>query len=213
MASFKLPRLKANLAIVDGQGRPLGYFLRLFNIELAERIETSITDLSEIQAQLAAQQTELADQLALIIAAQETADEALALAESAQGSRYIDFDGPYPTVSGIINGQSALSSLTFTGSADNATIDANTSWVGQVEFFESNGGPVLSLGVVPLTITSNGLDLGGKWQTDPAQFAYSTTGSLSGSVTYTVTVSYVSGANIVDVPAISVNLVTVPRAT
>lgn len=39
MAMFKLPRLKANLAIVNGQGKPLDYFLRFWNIEVAPRIE------------------------------------------------------------------------------------------------------------------------------------------------------------------------------
>lgn len=81
MAAFKLPRLKANLAIVDGKGLPLGYFLRLFNIELAERIEQNEADqaatLVALQ-QLAAQQ---AEQLVLINQALELAGLALETAD------------------------------------------------------------------------------------------------------------------------------------
>lgn len=81
MAAFKLPRLKANLAIVDGKGLPLGYFLRLFNIELAERIEQNEADqaatLIALQ-QLAAQQ---AEQLILINQALELAGLALETAD------------------------------------------------------------------------------------------------------------------------------------
>lgn len=205
MAAFKLPRLKANLAIVDSKGLPLGYFLRLFNIELAERIETTITDIAQVQAELAAQ-------LALIVAAQARADAAYALAESAQGSRYIDFDGPYPTISGVINGQGADSILTYFGSLSGATIDADTAWIGTIAFSEDDGGAPVSLGSVPVTITSNGLFVSGEWQTDDASFNFETTGTLSGNVTYTLTGAYTSGANLVAGPTISVNLTTLPRA-
>lgn len=213
MAAFKLPRLKANLAIVDGKGLPLGYFLRLFNIELAERIENTITDIAQVQADLAAQQAELAAQLALIVAAQARADAAYALAESAQGSRYIDFSGPYPTISGVINGQSSDSILTYFGTLSGATINANTSWVGTISFSEDNGGAPVSIGSVPVTITSNGLFVSGAWQTDDASFNFETIGTLSGNVTYTLTGAYTSGANLVSGPTISVNLTTLPRAS
>lgn len=219
MAAFKLPRLKANLAIVDGKGLPLAYFLRLFNIELAERIETTITDIAQVQDDLAAQQAALAAvvadqaaQLALIIAAQARADAAYALAESAQGSRYIDFSGLYPTISGIINGQSADSILTYFGSLSGATIDADTAWVGTIAFSEDDGGAPVPLGSVPVAITSNGLFVSGSWQTDDASFNFETTGTLSGNVTYTLTGAYTSGANLVSGPTISVNLTTLPRA-
>lgn len=212
MASFKLPRLKANLAIVDGKGKPADYFLRLFNIELAQRIESTVNGIEEVQADLADVVAELAEQLALIQAAQERADEAYALAETAQGSRYIDFDGPYPSVSGVINGQSAMSALTFNGSLSGATLDADSTWEGTVALTENNGGGPVSLGSVPVTISSNGLSIGGVWQTDSASFSFSVTGTLGGSVTYTATASYDSGANLVADPTISINLVTIPVA-
>lgn len=81
MASFKLPRLKGNLAIVDGQGKPLGYFLRLFNIELAERIEKQEADQTALIAQIQALQAQQAEQLVLINQALELAGLALETAD------------------------------------------------------------------------------------------------------------------------------------
>lgn len=98
MAAFKLPRLKANLAIVDGKGLPLGYFLRLFNIELAERIEQNEADQAATiiaLQQLAAQQ---AEQLVLINQALELAGLALETA-----------DGGSTTKSGSNTGSFSLS--------------------------------------------------------------------------------------------------------
>lgn len=76
MAAFKLPRLKANLAIVDARGKPLDYFLRLFNIDLAQRIEQNETQQNEILERLLA--AELAAQQA-----QETAEAAQIAADGA----------------------------------------------------------------------------------------------------------------------------------
>lgn len=59
MALFKLPRLKANLAIVNKVGQPLNYFLLFWNTEVAPAIETTVKDIQEAQAQLAAQQAEI----------------------------------------------------------------------------------------------------------------------------------------------------------
>lgn len=103
MASFKLPRLKANLAIVNGQGRPLDYFLRLFNIELAQKIEEqestqddTIRDIQSILEQLQAlsQSTQQA---------QSAANTAQATADGASGS-------------GAVSGESTDPDLTITGS-------------------------------------------------------------------------------------------------
>lgn len=73
MAAFKLPRLKANLAIVNGQGKPLDYFLRFWNIEVAPRIEkqeAAQTSQLEAISQLQIQQQQ---QLDLIYQALELA--------------------------------------------------------------------------------------------------------------------------------------------
>lgn len=93
MAMFKLPRLKANLAIVNGQGKPLDYFLRFWNIEVAPRIENqeaaqdqTIADLAEIVAQL--QALAAATQQAQTTAnnAQQSADAGSGTAKSGSAS-------------------------------------------------------------------------------------------------------------------------------
>lgn len=212
MAMFKLPRLKANLALVNSKGNPLDYFLRFWNIEVAPRIEQQEASQDELIMQIQAVQAEQAAQLALIIAAQARADAAYDLAEAAQGSRYIDITGLYSTVSGVINNQSNDASLTFIGSVSDGTIDANTSWTGTLTFYENNGGGNVLLGSVPITLTSNGLMVGGNYQFDPANFTFEAMGTLSGNVTYTIIGARTSGANIVAVPTIDARLTTVPKA-
>lgn len=78
MAALKLPRLKANLAIVDTSGNPTDFFLRLFNIDFAQRLE-------DFEA---AQQVSI-EQQAILIAQQqsqlELINQALELAGLAGG--------------------------------------------------------------------------------------------------------------------------------
>lgn len=76
MAAFKLPRLKSNLAIVNSQGRPTDFFLRLFNIDMAQRLETIINDQQAIIDAIVAAQ-------AAAQAAQDAADAAQATADAA----------------------------------------------------------------------------------------------------------------------------------
>lgn len=213
MAMFKLPRLKANLPIVDGKGNPRDYFLRFWNIEVAPRIEQQESSQDEILAQIQAVQEEQAEQLSLIMAAQARADAAYNLAESAQGSRYIDITGLYSTVSGIINNQTVDASLSFAGTVSGGTIDANTSCAVTLTFYENNGVGNMLLGSVPITLTSNGLNTGVAYQIDPESFTLDAMGSLAGNVTYTIIGERTSGAIIVDTPSIDVRLTTVPKAT
>ena len=213
MAMFKLPRLKANLALVNSKGNPLDYFLRFWNIEVAPRIEQQEAGQDEILAQIQAVQEEQAEQLSLIMAAQARADAAYKLAESAQGSRYIDITGLYSTVSGIINNQTVDASLSFAGTVSGGTIDANTSCAVTLTFYENNGVGNVLLGSVPITLTSNGLNTGGAYQIDPESFTFDAMGSLTGNVTYTIIGEITSGASIVDTPTIDVRLTTVPKAT
>lgn len=67
MAMFKLPRLKANLALVNSKGNPLDYFLRFWNIEVAPRIEQQEADQDMILQQL----QDVQEQQAQLLAAQE----------------------------------------------------------------------------------------------------------------------------------------------
>lgn len=75
-----LGRLQARDPIVDGQGRPTPLFLRLFNIELVQRIESS----EAAQSALIEQQAVFIQQLQ---AQQELVNQALELANIAIGGR------------------------------------------------------------------------------------------------------------------------------
>lgn len=82
MAAFKLPRLKANLAIVDGKGRPLDYFLRLFNIEFAQRIEQNETSQDEAIEAIQALIEQVQINTIATQAAQQAANDAQATADA-----------------------------------------------------------------------------------------------------------------------------------
>lgn len=77
---FRLPRLQANVALVASDGKPTQAFHRWWQsvvetIEAQEAIQdATIVALQEAQLDIIAAQEELEDQLALIVAAQATAD-------------------------------------------------------------------------------------------------------------------------------------------
>lgn len=77
MAAFKLPRLKANLAIVSSNGKPTDFFLRLFNIDFAQRIEQQETSQEETLLAIQAIQEQQTAQLGLIYEALELAGIAI----------------------------------------------------------------------------------------------------------------------------------------
>lgn len=112
MAMFRLPRLKANLAIVNGQGKPIDYFLRFWNIDVAPLIERQEASQESTLAAIQAIQAQQAQQLELINDALELAGLALATA-----------DGGTPTKSGSATGTFSLSGTSFV----NATTVALTS--------------------------------------------------------------------------------------
>lgn len=102
MASLKLPRLKANLAMVNSKGQPLEYFLRFWNMEVAPAIERQIADLTDIIASIQAIQAQQSQQLDLI-------NEALALA----GLALETADGGSANKSGSATGTFSLSGTSF----------------------------------------------------------------------------------------------------
>lgn len=221
---FKLPRLPANLSISNGTGLPTTGLTRLWDL-LCRTIEFQEQGQDDLLAALiAAQEAAEAAQLAAETAqanaetaqiaaeaAQATATEALGKAE--QGARYTEFSGTYPTVNGSLNNQSANAILAFSITAENGTISADTEWVGTFTFYEATGGAPVLLGSVEVTLPSNGLTVGGAWRTDPTTWQFQATGTLAGTVTYTVTGAYSSGATLVANPDLNVTLTTTPRAT
>lgn len=96
MAAFKLPRLKANLPIVNGDGKPTDFFLRLFNIDLVQRIEQQETSQDEILSQLTILQEQQAAQLVLINEALELAGIAIGLTGGNSGTTTTEIDMSIP---------------------------------------------------------------------------------------------------------------------
>lgn len=214
MAAFKLPRLKSNLAIVNGQGRPTDFFLRLFNIDMAQRLETIINDQQAIiDAIVAAQNAADAAQMAAN-AAQDTADQALA--QSGSGARYAILDAAAGAATAVVTVSSVTSDtrLQLNGGLFGGTLDANADWTGQAEFFEESGGTTNSLGVFPITTTSTGTSVGPVWgANDSSPFTFDVVGTLAGTVQYSVTVTRTGGSNYVDGASIQSTLTLTPKAT
>lgn len=164
MAAFKLPRLKANLAIVNGQGKPLDYFLRFWNIEVAPRIEQQEADQNAILAQIQELQASQAQQLILINEALELAGIAISLTGGNSGSTTVEVDmlsgvwvnGPQVDLTGVVAGD-----LTIPGSG-------LFSKSGTTSFFGDSNGLIRLVEIVA------GVDtvIGGPWgfvitRTDP----------------------------------------------
>lgn len=207
MAAFKLPRLKSSLAIVNGQGRPTDFFLRLFNIDFAQRLETIISEQQAIIDAIQAAQ-DAAD------AAQETAD--LALEQSEAGARYtrLDAGAGAATALSTVNFVTIGSRLQLSGQLIGGTLDANSDWIGQAEFFEDDGATTNSLGVVPITTTSSGLNIGAEWVADDSTpFDFDVVAGLFGTIEYRVTVTRTGGSNYVAGASINSILTITPEAT
>lgn len=112
MAMFRLPRLKANLAIVNSKGNPLDYFLRFWNIEVAPRIEQQEAGQDQLIQQIQDLQAQQAAQLDLINQALELAGIALETAGGNAGSSSSVNDitdaawteGPQVDLTGVVPG-------------------------------------------------------------------------------------------------------------
>lgn len=162
MPMFRLPRLKANLALVNSKGNPLDYFLRFWNIEVAPRIEKQeadqdmilqqLQDVQEQQAQLLAAQEQ---QLILINEALMLAGIAIAQSGGNSGTATTEIDmtpsawvlGPVVNLTGVVAGN-----VTVPGSG----LYAKT---GTTAFFGDTNGEVRIVEIV------GGVDtvIGGPW--------------------------------------------------
>lgn len=145
MAMFRLPRLKANLAIVNGQGKPIDYFLRFWNIDVVPLIERQEASQESTLAAIQAIQAQQAQQLELINDALELAGLALATA-----------DGGTPTKSGSATGTFSLSGTSF----NTATTVALTS-VSAGDLTIPGTGPTVSPSITAMT---GGTVLNGEYQ-------------------------------------------------
>lgn len=209
MATFKLPRLKANLAIVDARGKPLDYFLRLFNIDLAQRIERNEAEQNEILDRLLAAEAAAA-------AAQATADEALAQAEGGSGARYATFEAVSPTISDqvTVDSVTAETRLSLDGSLSFGTLNADATWNGTATLTEISGGVPLVVCDIPFAVTSTGVETTpGEWGSNGGAFVGAGIGTYTGTVIYQLSYSRSSGSSFVQGPNLNGVLTITPKAT
>lgn len=203
MAAFKLPRLKANLSVVSGQGKPLDYFLRFWNIEVAPRIENQEASQDQIIAELAEVQEQLAAQLTAINKALELAG--LALSQTGNGGTSgftIDIDtpvwqeGPQVDLTDVVAGDlSAIGSGISVN--DFSTVGIGTV-NGEIRIVEVIGGvDTVVLGPYPFTITRSVFNCPG---IDAATVALATTGAIG----YRMDYIYTSGATALGVESLIV---------
>lgn len=215
MAAFKLPRLKANLPLVNGQGKPLDYYLRFWNIEVAPRIEQQEADQNELIAQIQAVQQEQADQLALIIAAQARADEAYALAQDANGAKYVEInsDAPATFADKTVNGVEPSSLLQFNGRLEGGSIDANSDWTGKIMIYEGDGITFDILASIDVTVSPTGLIDPGEYSASNSTSAiFMGIGTRSGTVVYRVNYAQTGPVSYIDLPNIRSTLIITPAS-
>lgn len=139
MAMFKLPRLKANLAIVNSKGNPLDYFLRFWNNEVAPRIEKQESDQDAILEQLRLQQIAINEALML-------AGIAIAATGGNSGTTTSEIDmtpsawvlGPVVSLTGVVAGDVTIPSSGLYSKSTTTAFFGDTN--GQVRLVEIVGG-------------------------------------------------------------------------
>lgn len=143
MPGFKLPRLKANLPIVDGKGNPRDYFLRFWNIEVAPTIEQQETNQNDLLAQIQAVQAVQAQQLELINEALELAGIA-AGGSSASGIYDVNDSGwtlgPVVNLTGVVAGDLTIQGTGLQSVAGTTTQNKQGTYGGDVRLVEIVGG-------------------------------------------------------------------------
>lgn len=199
MAAFRLPRLKANLAIVNSQGKPLDYFLRFWNIEVAPRIEKN--------------EQEQNDLLQQIIEAQARADAAYALAQDANGAKYFNIDASAPNTFAdtVVNNVSENSLFQFSGGLYGGSLDDNSDWTGTISFLEGDGTNFDLLATMEVTVTQGGLIDPGEWTANDSTPATSIgVCSRFGTVTYRVNYSPSGSTSYIQPPDIRSTVILSP---
>lgn len=139
MEMFKLPRLKANLAIVNSKGNPLDYFLRFWNNEVAPRIEKQETDQNAIIEELRLQQIAINEALML-------AGIAIAATGGNAGTTTTEIDmtpsswvlGPVVDLTGVVAGNVTIPSSGLYSKPATTSFFGDTN--GQVRIVEIVGG-------------------------------------------------------------------------
>ena len=85
--------------------------------------------------------------------------------------------------------------LRLQGSIDGGTLNGPSNWIGTITLQETNGTSTINHGPNSLVVPNTGDDLGGGiYVPGPAEYAYDFVGTLTGSVTYSVTIARTGGA-------------------
>lgn len=217
MAMFKLPRLKANLAIVNGQGKPIDYFLRFWNIDVAPLIErqeasqeSTLAAIQAIQAQQAQQLELINEALALAGLALETADGGSAnKSGSATGTFNLSGTSFVPATTVALTSVSA-GNLTLTGSGPTVTPSTTAMTLGTVLNGEyriievDNGvdGDTVFTGTFVITdVTTDEPNqiFSANHVSAPEIAAFNEARTTTGAISYRAEVRRVSGANMTGV--------------
>lgn len=185
MEMFKLPRLKANLAIVNSKGNPLDYFLRFWNNEVAPRIEKQESDQDAILEELRLQQIAINEALML-------AGIAIAATGGNSGTTTAEIDmtpsawvlGPVVDLTGVVAGDVTIPSSGLYSKPATTAFFGDTN--GQVRIVEIVGGVDTIIGG-PWNFTISRVDpnpagtvyVGNAAETNTFTQARTTTGAVS----------------------------------
>lgn len=212
MAILKLPRLKANLAIVDGKGRPTDFFLRLFNIDFAGRLERTINDQSEIVDQLVVIVNQLQAVALAAQNAQAAANEAQTSADGAAGGTARSgstSDNFAVTGTAWVLGSTVVSlptvvagNLTIFGSGPIQTstvyLTGGNSLIGQWRVVEIDGGVETTVFTGSFrAISQGGMTPNILNESSDAVAAFSDPRTSTGTIGYRLDVARISGASLI----------------
>lgn len=211
--AFKLPRLKANLSIVNPKGHPIDYFLRFWNMDVAPRIEAQVTDLTEITNELAYQLGLIQDAMAAASAAQTAATEALSL--SSGQARYANMSGMATISKSVtVTDVPANVSITWSGSLDGGSLTLDEAWVGEAILEENDGVSSVIVSSAPISVPSTGtLNPDTSYGAGGASASLRGFGTLTGTVTYNISFVRTSGAEFFATPNLDSIITLIPEAT
>lgn len=200
-----LPKLSAHQPIA-GSLPPTRQFL-----EFMERTRTATENADRDLQDLIDQ---LAEQLRLINETRAVADAALSAATNNAGAKVAELSAA-PGASAAEQVVSAVPEapyLELSGALSGGALDANVDWIGTATLSESDGVTSRDVAVMPITVSPTGEVLPGPaWVAGGSSpITFSGFSSLSGTVTYTLSVTRTGGSSFVEGAAIEATLKITP---
>lgn len=211
MPAIKLPRINSNYQIVNEKGQPTPFFQRLFNVELSQRLEITVSALDaavmaiqQLQIQQQAQLDLINQALELAGLALETADGGGPNKSGSGSSLFTNNTSTFTSVVTIPLTSVSAGDLALTGTGPSAVVGTTTMTAGTQTFFEyqivevDGGDTVLFTGLFDVTdVTTD----------EPSQIfsinhpsasaiaAFFEARTSTGSISYRIDVRKLSGAN------------------